>query len=403
MLLLCFIPLVACEKEPEPKSDLIFAYNQYRDDYSVSINPEVRWTVEAVTIPATYEGKPVTFIEDFHCANLVSITLPEGITHIGMKAFFNCKSLIKLDLPDSLLSIDFDAFHGCDALIKSQNGACYVDNWLVDVDTDLTYLQVREGTVGIAGNALDRCNIKTLALPASLTRISNQTFRFGKCPKLESITVAPENPVYHSDGNCLIETATNTLVRGTNLGEIPAYVKVIGEEAFHGSELQSIVLPNGVTTISAAAFYVCVNLESITLPNTLTTIEDLAFCYCSNLKSISIPEGVTTISSSAFLNCQRLVTAILPSSVTTIEEEAFADCTRLDVIVIPAGVKAIPASVFENSPCVVVYYCGTDELDLGNAAKKPTVCYYKEEKPTENHNDFWHYVDGIPTVWQKND
>ena len=72
-----------------------------------------------------------------------------------------------------------------------------------------------------------------------------------------SIVVEEGNPVYHSDGNCLIETESKTLVAGCNTSVIPddGSVTSIGYYAFNGcTGLTSVTIPDGVTSIGGSAF-----------------------------------------------------------------------------------------------------------------------------------------------------
>ena len=69
--------------------------------------------------------------------------------------------------------------------------------------------------------------------------------------------------------------------------------------------LREAKIPNTIDR----AFYGCSSLESIILPNSITTIEDDAFCGCSSLTSITIPSSVTLIESNAFQNCSSLANA----------------------------------------------------------------------------------------------
>ena len=114
---------------------------------------------------------------------------------------------------------------------------------------------------------------------------------------------------------------------------IPNSVTTIGVYAFRGcSSLTGINIPNNVTTIGNGAFYECTALASIDIPNSVTSIGVLAFCGCTELTSITIPNSVTTISGNTFSRCTGLTSITIPNSVTSIGESAFADCTGLTSI-----------------------------------------------------------------------
>ena len=74
--------------------------------------------------------------------------------------------------------------------------------------------------------------IKSVFIPDSVTSIGN--YAFSGCDNLASITVAEGNSVYHSAANCLIDTASKTLIAGCKTSVIPAdgSVTSIGEGAF---------------------------------------------------------------------------------------------------------------------------------------------------------------------------
>ncbi len=88
--------------------------------------------------------------------------------------------------------------------------------------------------------------------------------------------------------------------------KLPSNIKSIGNQAFHNTNLYSIEIPEGVTTIFGAAFYDCKQLSSVILPSTLLRISTNAFNGCSNLRFITIPESVTEFGSYTFNNCTAL-------------------------------------------------------------------------------------------------
>lgn len=137
----------------------------------------------------------------------------------------------------------------------------------------------------------------------------------------------------------------------------------IGEQAFHGDDPTSIVIPNSVITIAKEAFNACYKLTSVTIGNSVTTIEERAFNTCRSLTSLTIPRSVTSIEKGAFAgcaitslviedapvslgyqafaNCKNLVSVDLGNNIKIIGSYAFYDCDKLPSITIPNSVTEI--------------------------------------------------------------
>ena len=112
---------------------------------------------------------------------------------------------------------------------------------------------------------------------------------FSSCTGLESISVAAGNPKYHSEDNCIIETASHTLILGCKKSVIPDDVTSIGDRAFMDCEsLASIEIPASVTSIGDYAFSNCTGLTSIDIPASMTSIGEGAFADCESLASVTI-------------------------------------------------------------------------------------------------------------------
>lgn len=111
--------------------------------------------------------------------------------------------------------------------------------------------------------AFRECELNDVIIGSGATSIGGVA-TFSACKRLSSITVAEGNTTYHSEGNCLIETAKNSLILGCKTSVIPAGVISIDREAFCGcDELTFIAVPNTVTKIGEAAFAACIGLTSI--------------------------------------------------------------------------------------------------------------------------------------------
>jgi hypothetical protein len=165
-------------------------------------------------------------------------------------------------------------------------------------------------------------------------------------------------------------------------------------------------IKEGTRVISDDAFYNCSGLTSVTIPNSVIGIGTGAFAGCSGLTSVEIPDGVTSIEEWAFAECSTLSSVTIGNSVTSIGNYAFQYCSSLTSITIPNSVTSIGYEAFRYcSSLKSVYYTGTAEewskisIDSSNGyLTSATRYYYSESEPTTDGN-WWHYVDGVITVW----
>jgi nitrogen fixation protein FixH len=128
---------------------------------------------------------------------------------------------------------------------------------------------------------------------------------------------------------------------------IPSTVTSIGSYSFQNcNKLTAIIIPNSVTSIGSYAFTSCTTLSSLSLSSNLTEIGNDAFKSCKALTSVSIPNGVTTISANAFNGCESMTTLSIPNSVTTIDEYAFYKCSKLNSVILPSSLITIGKAAF---------------------------------------------------------
>ena len=140
----------------------------------------------------------------------------------------------------------------------------------------------------------DCFSLTSITIPKNVTSIDYNAFL--GCSALTSIQVESDNSVYDSRDNCnaIIETSTNTLIRGCKNTIIPTSVTTIGVEAFNcASGLLSLTIPSSVTSIGHNAFEAC---------------RDLVHVYCN-------AENVPTTDADAFENVDigRYVTLHVPA------------------------------------------------------------------------------------------
>ena len=263
-------------------------------------------------------------------ANIISNTNENGkglimfdgeITTIGNDAFKDCENLMSIILPNSITSIEDSAFWGCKNLIS-------------------------------------------ITIPDSVNTIGRTVF-YG-CQRLNSF-----NGKFAADnGRCLINNGTLIAYAEASGSTyiIPENVTAIRDRAFFASNLTSVTITDGVTTIGDMAFGCCSKLTSVTIPNSITSIgsnafiSDLSSCienvyisdiaawcnisfdnsssnplsHLSNLylnnklvTSLTIPENVTKIGDYAFFGCRSITNVSIHDNVATIGERAFSKCERL--------------------------------------------------------------------------
>ncbi len=140
-------------------------------------------------------------------------------------------------------------------------------------------------------------------------------------------------------------------------------VTSIGEHAFRGcNSLTSINIPDSVTGIGHFAFEYCRSLTSVTIGDRVTSIGDGAFYDCLSLTSVTIGNSVTIIGDFAFEHCTSLTSITIGDSVTSIGEDAFFNCNRLTSVTIGNSVTSIGGYAFYG--CTILtdaYYHGTEE------------------------------------------
>ncbi len=353
--------LTAVYLEPglyDANDNMLASWDELVNTYGLDIEKDYTKNTYATTASSAYSVFKKSALKTG-----VELVIPNGVTKIGNYAFTaqGTDYLINITIPDSVTSIGTSAFEGCTSLISVTWGTNSQLTTIGDYafrGCALNYFDIPDNVTSIGFQAFNNVGVTELYIPANVTSIGENAII--NCANLETITVAANNPVYHSEGNCLIETATNKLLAGCKNSEIPDYVTTIGVQAFLRCDLTSVTIPDSVTTIELGAFGES-SLTNIYIPDTVTTIGAYAFMNCNNLTSIEIPGGVTTIDEGTFAY-SALERIVISEGVTTIASTAFANCAALEEVFIPTSVTYIGETAFyECASLTTINYAGTVE------------------------------------------
>ena len=331
---------------------------------TVSYDPEIFKGCSSLTTLNIGNNVKIIPSSVFRCDRLTSVTIGNSVTNIGDGAFYGCSNLSNIYYVGDVAG--WCGISGLDSLMSSSRTLYIsdkkVEGFLIIPDSvtsignyafygcsGLTSVTIGGSVMSIGDWAFYNCSsLTSITIPDSVTSIGSSAF--AGCSGLTSITVAKGNTKYHSSGNCLIETASKTLISGCNTSVIPSdgSVTSIGGSAFQGcKDLTSITIPDSVTSIGSSAFAGCSGLTSITIPDSVTSIGDYYTFYgCSSLTSITIPDSVTSIGMRAFYGCTGLTSVTIGNGVTSIGGFAFYSCSGLTSITIPDSVTSIESYSF---------------------------------------------------------
>ncbi len=288
----------------------------------------------------TYSISPFAFS---YQPGLVSLVVPNSVKYVGEGAFNNTPWYDNLS--DGIVYIGSVAY-SYKGVMSENTEIIFEENTTSISDrsfsgcSGLTSVIIPNSVTSIGNSAFDGCRgLKKITLGSGIKEIGNNAF--SGCYSLQNIQVDENCKNYDSRGNCncLIETATNNLIQGSN----------------------NSTIPDGITSISSAAFYGCSELSTINIPSSVISIGNSAFKGCSNLTSVIIPNGTTVLGNNAFEGCTNLLSITISQSVKSIGMKAFSCSSRLESIIVEKGNSFYDSR--EN--CNAIIYSASDSLILG--------------------------------------
>lgn len=364
------------------------SYTPINNDTAYCVTGVAPKTITSIVVPAEHNGKPVTMVGEGafnNMKNLESVILPESVVTVR-RAFQSCPMLKTVVIPNP--NIGDDDF---------SVAAFYKSNALENVTLPMA-------AIPDAGQYFNLSNLKNVVI----TNGDMIPFKaFINATKLEKVT-------------------------------IPESVDYIKEAAFSGcSSLKSIVVPGDIINVERYAFQNCTSLKEISFLKSAYMSKD-ALIGCTALEKAHIPitmissmevvsDSLTTltahgslpddtgvglgvsINAFAFFRLTNLK-HITIAEVQVLSLRVFEDCYSLESIVLPSTLTNIGSNLTDNcSDTLKIFYEGTaEEWDLinihnendSNAHFLSLQRYYLSETQPTVEGNFWHYVDGVPTVWE---
>lgn len=300
------------------------------------------------------------------CSSLESVTMPDNITLLPNYTFADCAKLSTVVLPSTIASIGSNVFDGCTSLkefdfsqfpqLKSIDGYAFKES-------GITEAILPDQVTSIGTDIFHGCaSLLRAKLPAGVTVVPSRTFL--NCKQLATVTLGDgiSKIEYEAFSGCdsleltelpmSLQTIGNTAFYGCRklaITELPARLKSIGQDAFSNSGIQSIIMPDNITSFSTSVFSGCTSLVKVVLPVNINEIPSYTFRGCSSLTDITLPDAVTSIETYAFSNCESLASLHLPASLKEVASQAFLNTTSLTDIRLPASLKTIGSSAFAGS------------------------------------------------------
>ncbi|MBR4256528.1 MAG: leucine-rich repeat domain-containing protein, partial [Clostridia bacterium] len=282
----------------------------------------------------------ITNIDNFafrFCESLTEFTVQEGVTFLGRYAVYDCRNLKTVMLPETLQFIGRYAFLGtddCNVYFASETlpetlqeewdrgiKGYYLGTVEIVTDGDFTFTRMKSGNISLmkynGGEKTLDLNEVGQKLGGDITLIGGKAFWFSE---IESII-------------------------------LPDKLTTIQSNAFYHSSLRSVVIPDSVTFIGKSAFG-STPIETLTFgaDSKLYIMEQYAFEYTENLSKVTLPCSLTQIGRGIFLGSGIKELYFGEGySITEIPKEAFA-YTKLKTVTVPDCVTVIWDNAFRENP-----------------------------------------------------
>lgn len=420
------IDFLASISELKDVQDLVLDLSEIKDMTEI---PEKAF-YECSNIKEVILPKQIESIGDYaftRCKKLEKIKIPEKVSEIGEGAFMGCYELTKIELPKKITQIKYGTFSSCDKLqdvIIPENVNSIAEEAFSYCESFVSIV-IPETVTTVEDSAFFGCGMEKLTIKTDLKNVSEEAFF--SCPNLKYIAIESTGKY---DEEAFVDFLYSTKSMGsydivldlTNYENmevfpkgkdnnsdnkyiakviLPNNLKVIGEKAFqYWENLESVVIPETVTSIEPLAFYNCNQLREIRLPENIQIISVGVF-ESTAIKELEIPQNVRNIEEDAFRLCKNLETVTIKGDIETICKTAFADCQNLKKITFKKTVKKIDTGAFSN--CGFETFIAPKGLEsLGSLAfaecKDLKILKNLENVQIADKSNTWNFIQGCSNL-----
>ncbi|MBR3894862.1 MAG: leucine-rich repeat domain-containing protein [Clostridia bacterium] len=319
----------------------------------------------------------------YKCTGLTEIHIPASVTAIGSQIFYKADNLKTVYYDSAYAPTEETVFLNQPSITKVVFGGSTVPAYICYHGTNIKEVEFTDKVTRINQYAFDSCTgLTEVKLPQSVTTM--EQYAFNNCSGLRSATISsgamkskPANSASIHNFRDFFANCTNltTVIIADGITTIPAW-------AFQGcDQIEHIVIPEGVTKTEILAFD-GLDLKSITIPSTLKEVQSgwddymrtenvnisslESWCTIkwasrtplfyggpfslilngSPITELEIPNTITTINENAFRNCASITKVTIPDSVISIGKSSFENCENLKSVTIPDSVTTIGESAF---------------------------------------------------------